>query len=261
MKYSRLLFLISCLVLLFSFSAIFVVSLASAQDTEGTKADISEDEDIFEIEDEEEVEIKDSFQSYNRFMFKCNDKFYNYILNPISKIYSLFLPKSVQKNIDNVFENAKMPIRFLNNVFQGKFGLASNEVGRFVVNSTVGLAGLFDPAESALNMKQHDEDFGQTLGHYGVGSGSYIVLPILGPSNIRDSIGYIVDTATDPLTWTYIEHTEPDELFTGLQAVRFINNYYYNIRERYESITEKAFDPYIAIQHAYTKNREKKIKE
>lgn len=261
MKYYRLFFLISFIFLLFSFSVIFPLNLSWAQDIDENETNIYDDGQIFDIEDEGETEIKDSFESYNRFMFKCNDRFYNYVLAPISKIYSLFFPKPVQKNVNNVFDNAKMPIRFLNNVFQGKFRPASTEIGRFVVNSTVGIGGLFDPAKSVLKMEQHNEDFGQTLGHYGVGSGSYIVWPVLGPSNFRDSIGYVVDAAADPLTWTYAEHTEPDELFTGLQAVRFINNYSYNIREKYESITEQALDPYMSIRHAYNQNRKKKIRE
>ncbi len=260
MKFNKLVFLIFFIFLLFS-SFVLSFNLCLAENIQKTTADINKDNDIFNIEEEEQVEVKDSFESYNRFMFKFNNKIYTCILNPLSKVYSLFFPKPVQRHIDNMFNNAKMPVRFLNNAFQCKFQSASTEAGRFVINSTIGLAGLFDPAKSYFNLEQHVEDFGQTLGYYNIGSGSYIVWPILGPSNIRDSVGYIVDVVADPLTWAHINHTEPDEVFDGLQAVRFINNYSYNVSEKYKNIIEQALDPYIAIRHAYSQSRYNKIKE
>jgi len=258
MKYYRLAFLISFTLLMFSFSG----GLSWAQDIVNNEADINyyEDNENLDIE-EDTVKVNDSFESYNRFMFKFNDKVYSYALNPISTVYGLFFPKPIQKSVNNFFSNISMPIRFFNNVFQTKFESASTELGRFLINSTIGLGGLFDPAESTFNLEQHTEDFGQTLGYYGMGSGSYIVWPILGSSNCRDSIGYIVDAAFNPLTWLSIEHVEPDEVFTGLHGLNYTNNYSYNVRDNYENIIEGAIDPYISIRHAYTQNRKKKIEE
>lgn len=207
------------------------------------------------------VEVSDPIESYNRFMFKFNDAVYNVIFNPVSDIYSFLLPEVVQGSVDNFFSNIGMPVRFFNNIFQTKFEKASTEVGRFLINSTVGLGGLFDPAKSKFNLKTFSEDFGQTLGHYGMDTGPYIVLPILGPSNVRDTIGYIADVPMDPLFWLGVSDTDPEEVYTWLPVLEYVNNYSYNLRDHYEGIVEGAIEPYVALRNAYIQNRRKKVKE
>ncbi|MDP8234709.1 MAG: VacJ family lipoprotein [Candidatus Saelkia tenebricola] len=238
----------------------FFIHTSEAQDS----TDILDDFNDYEEEDweiEEAPVIHDPFASYNRLIFKLNDKIIYRILKPISKGYDLLVPKTVQNKINNAFSNIKMPIRFFNNIFQKKFNRASTELGRFAINTTIGLGGLFDPASSTFNLDQNTEDFGQTLGYYGCNTGRYIMWPFLGPSSGRDSIGFIVDLALNPLTWFYILDVEPEDLFTGLSALNHTNNYTYTARDNYNSITEQAIDPYIALQHAYVQNRKKNIEE
>lgn len=229
----------------------FSVYTSSAQD-------ITSSDDYVDYEDDWdsdiEEEIPDPYESYNRVIFKFNNTVYDYLLTPISRGYDFLLPKKVRGRIDKLFSNIRMPIRFFNNLFQRKFSAASTEMNRFLINSTIGLGGLFDPAGSVFNLETHVEDFGQTLGHYGMGPGNYIVWPIVGPSGSRDSIGFIVDIAFSPLTWLSIPREE-------VLAVKYVNNYSYNVRDDYQDIIKQAIDPYISIQHAYTQNRKKKVEE
>ncbi len=116
------------------------------------------------------------------------------------------LPQPLRLGVSNFINNIQFPIRFANNLLQGKFQNSSDELERFIINSTIGLGGLMDPAKHHMNIQTHDEDFGQTLGHYGIGSGFHIVLPFFGPSNVRDAVGLTVDSYTSPLV--YIENLE-----------------------------------------------------
>jgi len=219
------------------------------------------EEDDWDIEDETPI-IHDPFESYNRTILKINNAIFDYFLRPLSRVYDFLIPKKVQQSINNAFSNAIMPVRFANNLFQRKFKKASTEVGRFTINTTIGIGGLFDPASSAFNLEQHNEDFGQTLGYYGTDTGPYIMWPVLGPSNIRDSIGFIVDLALNPLTWLSIaDNMHPEDLYPGLNALRTINTYSYTGRDNYDAIIREAIDPYISLRDGYTQHRRKKISE
>ena len=162
---------------------------------------ISLDEFEEEYSTDNEVAIVDPLSGYNRTMTSFNDKVFTYALNPISKGYAVITPKLVRQSLSNFIHNIKFPIRFVNNMLQGKFQNSSDELERFIVNSTVGIGGLFDPAATYMHIPAHNEDFGQTLGHYGVGAGFHIVLPLLGPSNVRDIIGLTADGYTSPLVY------------------------------------------------------------
>lgn len=203
--------------------------------------------------------ISDPFSGYNQFMFKVNDKVYTYVFNPISKVYDKIFPKVVQHGIDNFFSNAKAPIPFFNNLFQGKVKRAATVFGRFAVNSTVGIGGIFDPARAALKWEKHNEDFGQTLGHYGVNSGPYLVLPLLGSSSARDLVGFITDRFLSPTTWFGVYDVEPEDLFDYMPYVRRVNAYAYKQRDAYQRVMADAFDPYSALQDFYVQYREKEI--
>ena len=144
------------------------------------------------------------------------------------------------------------PLRFINNVFQGKLLNASEETGRFVVNSTVGLFGLFDPAKSYLQWEEHNEDFGQTLGYWGVGSGYHIVIPFLGPSNMRDMFSMYPDTLSNPLAY----HNE------GLEIGIFQKLNEGSLHEgEYEDLTKDAVSLYPFLKNIYEQHRDKLIKE
>jgi len=156
----------------------------------GFMADADEAEDW---DDVQTLEVHDPYESMNLKVFRFNHKLYKYVFAPLSKGYDFIIPKRIQGGFNNFFTNLRMPVRFFNNLFQKKYKRAGKEFGRFFVNSTAGIGGLFNPAEAAFDLKTYDEDFGQTLGHYGVSEGPYIVWPIIGPSNRRDTIGTIID--------------------------------------------------------------------
>lgn len=205
------------------------------------------------------VYVNDPIEPYNRAIFTFNDKTYYYVMKPASTGYKKVFPEKVRVSIRNFFLNVKMPIRLVNCLLQGKFKGAGTEGLRFLVNSTIGLAGFFDPAKSKFHLEKQDEDFGQTLAKYNMGAGPYIEWPIIGPSTLRDTIGYVGDMALNPLTLISF-FIGPWEGFAA-NASDVNNEVSLDKGETYESITKPAIDPYIALQDAYIQNRMKRIKE
>ena len=145
-------------------------------------------------------EANDPLEPMNRYFFEINHVLDELVLKPFAGYYHTALPQFAQDGVRNAMRNLHSPTIFANDMFQGGFSRAGDTAGRFFINSTIGLGGLFDVADS-FGMKYHDEDFGQTLGVYKVSEGPYLMLPILGPSNPRDVTGRVVDYALDPLTW------------------------------------------------------------
>ncbi|MCF6147124.1 MAG: VacJ family lipoprotein [Candidatus Kuenenia sp.] len=211
-------------------------------------------------EEEEQILIKDSIEPFNRAMFAFNDKFYYYFFKPVYKGYRFAMPEPARKGVRNFYTNLQMPGRFFNCLFQGKGKGAGTELLRFTINSTLGLAGFFDVAKAGFDLKEYDEDVGQTLAKARMDSGTYIVLPFFGPSNVRDTFGLAGDTALNPITWVTYFFLAPIEGF-GIKAYDVTNTGSLEAEETYEKITKPALDPYIALQDAYTKNRIKKINE
>jgi phospholipid-binding lipoprotein MlaA len=247
------------------------VETISSDEKDTAEDAINEDEDWEDWEDWEDEEweddndeiettsIKDPFQPYNRAIFIFNDKTYYYVVKPMYKGYNTVMPEKVRLRVRKFFSNIKTPGRLFNCLFQGKFKGAGVEALRFTINSTVGVVGLFDPARTEFNLDKQDEDFGQTLGKYEMGPGFFIEWPLLGPSNIRDTLGYVGDAALDPLT---ILSFFVNPLFTsGANSYNTFNEISLDKGDAYESITKPAIDPYIALQDAYTQSRIKKIKE
>jgi len=250
--------------LLFITSAVIVPHSSWAQD--GGISNLTYDaDDDFDIDDEwdeyEDYSIYDPYEKYNRKMFNINDKVYRYVFSPLATGYDFLFPKRVQRSLNNFFRFAGTPKRFFNNFFQKKFKSSFIEFERLLINATVGIGGLFDPANHLFHLEQQAEDFGQTLGYYGVEPGPYIIWPIIGPSTRRDAIGLIGDTAFSVFFWFSIYDVEPEDAFQALSITKRVNNYTYNVRSNYGRITESAIDPYIALQHAFIQNREKMIKE
>ena len=132
---------------------------------------------------------------------------------------------------------------------------AGNELLRFVMNTTFGVAGLGDFAKDKMDIKRHDEDLGQTFGHYGIGHGFYIVWPILGPSSLRDTVGYVGDLFLHP-----VSYITPIETAVGIDAHEKVNETSFHIGE-YEDLKKAAIDPYISIRDAYAQHRKKKVEE
>ena len=215
-------------------------------------------DDAFDDFDASSVTIKDSMPSFNRSMFSFNDKLYYHVVKPGNKGYNYIVPKVARKSIRKMFDNILFPGRFLNCIFQGKFKGAGTEMARFILNTSIGLVGMFDPADKLFNLQMQDEDFGQTLAKYGMKNGTFITWPGLGPSSVRDTIGFIGDIAMNPLTFVSLFVTP----FAALgRPYDTFNDFALDEGAMYESIVESAVDPYIAIQNAYVQNRQKKIEE
>lgn len=159
---------------------------------------------------------EDPWEGFNRGVFAFNEFIDKYFLKPIAKTYDWLTPRYVDDHITNVFENLEDVGIFLNDALQGKFKEASSDVGRLLVNSTVGVAGIFDVA-TPLGLEKNEEDFGQTFGRWNIGSGPYIVLPILGPSTLRDAIGRVPDAYALPQR--YIEHVPTRNSVYGVDLV------------------------------------------
>ena len=200
--------------------------------------------------------IVDPFEPLNRAIFNINDKIYFYVAKPAAKAYTFFVPEWGRIRVRNVFHNAATPVRFVNSLLQFKFHAAAKEVGRFIVNTTAGLGGMFDILKDNPDAQPSEEDLGQTLGSYGLPNGFYLVLPVLGPSTFRDSIGMAGDWFLDPVT--YITPMFPDRV--AVRAGYLVNETSLRIGE-YEDLKESAIDPYICFRDAYLQYRNKKVKE
>ena len=201
--------------------------------------------------------IADPIEPWNRAMYHFNDKFYFWLLKPAAQGYKYVIPEVVRERFSNFYENIKMPVRFVNNVFQGEFQYAGIELFRFIVNSIAGVLGFWDVAKSA-ELTGRDADFGQTLGKYGVGFGFYIVWPFLGPSSPRDSVGWAADRVLTPTSYVSSEWISPEGV--GLYAHEKVNYYSFHIGD-YETLKGAAIDPYIAMRDAYIQYRKKLIEQ
>ena len=212
--------------------------------------------DEFESEFEEKgVTVADPLSFWNRAMFHFNDKLYFWFLKPVAKGYRVVIPGVVRTGVRNFFSNIYTPIRLTSCILQGKAKAGGTELIRFVVNSTIGIAGVADPAKKYLKLDISDEDFGQTLGAYGIGNGFYLVWPLLGPSTLRDSVGMVGDRFLNPITYV-----KPVEASVAIWSFDKINETSLHIGD-YESIKKAAVEPYEAFRDAYIQYRLNKVKQ
>ncbi len=208
-------------------------------------------------EDVDTVSIPDPIEPWNRFWFGFNDKFYMGVGKPFSRAYTTVLPKYARERIECAYSNFLAPVRFINALLQLRPDKASRELGRFIINSTFGLGGLYDLAATKPDMGPQTIDFGQTLGVWGVGHGFYLVLPILGPSSLRDGFGMAVDATIQPTTYI------PDApyVLTLLIAGAGRLNRIPDTLDIYEELKRSAIEPYSAARDAYAQYRRKLIQD
>lgn len=200
------------------------------------------------------VDVSDPLEGFNRRVYSFNYYFDKYLFLPVVKTYEFITPNYVEDRVSNFVDNVYEFNNFTNNLLQLKFKRTGITLARFVVNTTVGIAGLWDPA-THLGMERQTEDFGQTLGHYGVGHGPYLVLPIFGPSNLRDTTGLITDTVAfsvaGPPAW--VDDDTTTLVFSGVAAV--------DKRHRQDFRYYRSGSPfeYDSIRMLYTSKREIEI--
>ena len=232
---------------LISITLLSIPSLVAADDF----TEFSELQDEFGVV----TPVSDPLSGYNRVVFQFNDRLYRRVLNPVARDFGKVVPKPARRGLSRAFRNIATPVRFCNNLLQLKFRRAGAELGRFAINTTVGIAGLFDPASKLGLQAPPAEDFGQTLGKYGVPAGPHLQIPILGPSNVRDALAIIPDALMQPYvppvssTDGFIVEVSDTVTYTSLHL------------DEYEILIADALDAYRFVQDAYEQNRNNKIEE
>lgn len=197
--------------------------------------------------------VRDPLEPINRAIFVFNDKVYFWVMKPVAQGYRAVAPEPARVSVRNFFSNLTTPIRFANNLLQGRIRNSGTELLRFVINTTIGMVGLFDIAKRDFGLDRRDEDLGRTLGTYGLGHGFYIVLPLLGPSSVRDAAGLVGDAFLDP-----VNYLEDLEVILAVKAFKAENEVSLRIGD-YEDLKESAVDPYTALRDAYVQHRARKV--
>lgn len=217
-------------------------------------AEQTQEKGEFDDEFTQPSEIFDPLSGYNRMMTGFNDFMYVNAIHPAIKGYNYIVPEAARTAAGNFFDNLLYPVRFVNNLLQFKFSEAGEETLRFLANTIIGFGGLTDGAKY-YNLQRHDEDFGQTLGYWGVGSGFHVVLPFIGPSNLRDIVGLVGDYYLDP-----ISYVKPALDSFALKTFRQGNLLSLH-PDAYDKLKKDAIDLYPFLRDAYEQRRNHLIKE
>jgi len=191
---------------------------------------------------------RDPLEPINRGIYQFNDGVDKVLIKPAAEFYRFAIPEFMRTGVSNFFSNLNDVIVALNSLLQGKLTQAGSDAARLIVNSTAGLLGLFDVA-TEIGLEKHNEDFGQTLGYWGIGDGPYLVLPLIGPSSARDSVGWVGDYYTWPVTYV-----ESDRERNILIAVRVIS-VRADLLEASRILETAALDPYEFVRDAYLQRR------
>lgn len=192
-------------------------------------------------------EVSDPFEGFNRHMFAVHEAIDHAVLEPVARGYRAITPSPVRTGVRSFLRNLRSPVIFANDVLQGEFGRAGTTAARFGINSTIGIGGVFDPA-TTMGLERHDEDFGQTLGRWGVPSGPYLFIPLLGPTNFRDGVGIPVDIALDPINYAEFDG---DNAFRISRAVIGGVSAREDVLDAMQDIRQDSLDPYVTIRTSY----------
>jgi len=238
---------------------------SGASDLQGDEADEGgyiDESELFEDEQTAQAAAPlapDPLRPVNRAIFSFNDFFYRKALKPVANTYEKVVPRPARRSIGNFFRNLAYPSRLAGNLLQLKFDGAAKETGQFLVNSTAGVGGLFSPAKSMAQLETPKEDVGQAFGAWGLGHGFYLVLPVLGPSSLRDLAGRVGDSAAHPIS-TPFTFLDGDTERLIIQGVDILNESP-DLLSGYESAVEAAFDPYASVKDGYLQRRETQVEE
>ena len=191
---------------------------------------------------------RDPFEGWNRGVYKFNDKFDDYLARPVAETYEDWMPREVRSRVRNFFGNLADPFIGVNNLLQGKASEAFDDWTRFILNTTVGLVGIHDVATD-FGLEKHNEDFGQTFGRWGAGPGPYLILPLLGSSNVRDGLGTALDIYTDPMG-----EVRPIDARNSLIVLRG-TQVRADLLDASRILQEAALDKYVFQRDAYLQRR------
>jgi phospholipid-binding lipoprotein MlaA len=241
-------------ILRISLMALLMVTLAacaSKQPGQPLKTAPSADAAVSDVA----ADNSDPMEALNRGIMHFNEVMDGLFIKPMAHIYLGVVPDVAQKSIKNALANLNAPVVFINSLLQADVSNAGRTLERFVVNSTAGIAGLFDVATPIGIKKEHRKDFGQTLGVWGVGQGPYVMIPVLGPSSARDTVGLVVDVLDDPFTWifTWQESTARDVTRIIVTRADFLP-----LTER---VYRDSLDPYATFRSIYLQHREKVVRD
>lgn len=207
---------------------------------------------------EEEVPevLPDPLEPMNRIFFQVNDRLYFWVFKPVASGYKAVLPQDLRVGVRNFFSNLTTPVRLANCLLQGRWKASAGEAARFGLNTTFGLAGFLDPAKKEFGIEKKDEDLGLTLGSWGMRPVFYITLPVIGPSSLRDALGFAGDIFFDPRTYLISSFW----IDAGLWSYEKINETSLTLGE-YEELKRAALDPYISLREAYHQYRRSKLRD
>ena len=197
----------------------------------------------------------DPWQSFNRSMFSVHESVDQAVVEPVARGYRSVTPGPVRQGVRNFLRNLRAPVIFANDVLQAEGNRGLTTVARFAVNTTIGIAGVFDPATS-MGLEYHDEDFGQTLAVWGVDEGPYLFVPLMGPSNVRDTTGRIVDGMIDPLSYLDGDDATTFRATRGVLTGLSVRE---QLLESVDDIRRDSLDPYSTIRSSYELLRESAI--
>lgn len=238
---------------------------------ESSKASVDpEDDPLYDPFDEEAEHgkpperVRDPLRKFNRAMFVVNDKLYFWVLKPAARGYRRVLPQRARVSVRKFFINAESAVRIVSCLLQGKFRASGTECLRFLANTTYGCLGLRDVATNKFGLKFHDEDCGQILGRYGIRPGIYIMWPVFGPSNVRDTVGMVGDAPLRP--WFYIGSLP---IRVSIRSYHLVNATSLLLKRSstgeeitdYEAIKQASLDPYVSIRDLYLQHRQSKVRD
>ena len=202
-------------------------------------------------------EAEDPWENFNRGTFSFNQKFDKYLLAPLAKGYRFVFPSEIRTGVRNFLNNLSEPWSSINSALQGNFKNTGNTLARFVINSTLGILGIFDVA-TEIGFEKQKEDFGQTLAVHGVGPGPYLVLPFLGPSTVRDAIGKVTSIYADPITLALERNNKDEWIWIGM-AVKGIDFREQNL-EKIDNLNATSVDFYATLRSLYLERRSSMIR-
>lgn len=222
------------------------VSEPAMDEREDVAPEAALEPNVVELED-----YRDPLKPVNRVIFRFNDFATRYALVPVSKGYIRVVPRAARRSIGNFFDNVKTPIRAVNHLFQGRPKKSVKSIARFGINTTIGVAGLFDPATNRFDMPIQPADFESTLARYGAGYGIYLELPLFGPSDLRNGSGRIVDYFLNPIPYFT---DNPERII--IQGADFVQDFAPSADE-YEALREETEDPYTFFRNLYLQGAER----
>ncbi|MEN0075600.1 MAG: VacJ family lipoprotein [Paracraurococcus sp.] len=199
----------------------------------------------------------DPLEPFNRTMFSIHQGIDKVVLRPVAVAYRDVVPQPVRTGVSNVLGNLRTPVILANDMLQGEPRRAGDTLGRFLINSTIGLGGIFDVAGDHFGVPGHSEDYGQTLAVWGVGEGAYLFIPVLGPSNPRDLSGFGLGIASDPLTW--VGQGTAVDVLTGARAGVTVIDTRESLLDALDAVNRESLDPYAVLRSAYRQRRNAEI--